>query len=173
MIFPDAYGFDFKNRAVTFFDEGTVKINTSTWPQVGRAVAALLSLKRGPDGGEDKAPHLTQYGNRFVYVSSFLVSQKDMFDSILRVTGTKAGDWKISHEASKQRYEDGVEAFKKGDRMGFLKLMYTRVFFPDGAGAFEESKGVMNEVLGLVREDLDEATERAIKLADKIKLGGH
>jgi hypothetical protein len=29
-----AYGFDFANRKVTFFDDGETKICTSTWPQV-------------------------------------------------------------------------------------------------------------------------------------------
>ena len=37
------YGFDFAKREVTFYDEGETKITTSTWPQCGRAVAALLS----------------------------------------------------------------------------------------------------------------------------------
>ena len=29
-----AFGFDFANRAVTYFDKGETKITTSTWPQV-------------------------------------------------------------------------------------------------------------------------------------------
>jgi hypothetical protein len=29
---PCRYGFDFKNRTVTFFDDGTTRLNTSTWP---------------------------------------------------------------------------------------------------------------------------------------------
>lgn len=29
-----AYGFDFANRSITFFDDGRTKISTSTWPQV-------------------------------------------------------------------------------------------------------------------------------------------
>ena len=35
LAIPVAYGFDFENRAVTLFDDGETRINTSTWPQVG------------------------------------------------------------------------------------------------------------------------------------------
>lgn len=31
---PAAFGFDFANHAVTYFDEGETKISVSTWPQV-------------------------------------------------------------------------------------------------------------------------------------------
>lgn len=34
LAMPAAFGIDFANRAVTFFDEGDTKICTSTWPQV-------------------------------------------------------------------------------------------------------------------------------------------
>lgn len=98
-----------------------------------------------------------------MYVSSFTVSQKDMLESALRVTGTKMDDWKIIKESSSARYDAGSEAMKGGDRMGFIKLMYTRVFYPDGSGNFEQSKGTANELLELPREDLDEATKAAIE----------
>lgn len=38
------FGFDSNKRAVTFFDDGYVKISSSTWEQCGRALDALLSL---------------------------------------------------------------------------------------------------------------------------------
>lgn len=41
---PQLYGFDIAKREAVFFDDGTQKINTSTWGQTGRAVAAILSL---------------------------------------------------------------------------------------------------------------------------------
>jgi len=34
LAIPAAYGLDFANRSMTFFDEGETKILTSTWPQV-------------------------------------------------------------------------------------------------------------------------------------------
>ncbi|MCJ1351599.1 MAG: hypothetical protein MMC33_001583 [Icmadophila ericetorum] len=165
-----AYGFDFENRAVTFFDEGETKISMTTWPQVGRAVAGLLSLPIQP-GGDDKEKCLGHFRNQIAYVSSFTVSQKDILDSVLRVTNTTLDEWQISKEPSEERYTGGVEAMQKGDRMGFLKMMYTRVFYPDGCGDYEKSRGTANAVLGLPREDLDEATRAAIKRSKEVTWG--
>ncbi|KAG0307838.1 hypothetical protein BGZ99_001351, partial [Dissophora globulifera] len=83
---PTMFGFDAEKRQATFYGDGTVKINTSTWDQCGRAVAALFSLPIQPENENDKSPTLQQFKNKSVYISSFLVSQKDMFASLLRVT---------------------------------------------------------------------------------------
>lgn len=159
---PDAYGFDFANKKVTFFDDGETKISTSTWPQVGRGAAGLMSLP----GHE-----LEKLKNKNVYLNSFTVSQKDMLDSVLRVTGGKIDDWSITKEPAKERYAAGVEAMQKGDRAGFARMMYTRVFYPDGNGDFETHKGTSNALLGLPKEDLDEATKAAIERAEETPFG--
>lgn len=161
----DRYGFDFENRSLVLFDDGNTKINTSTWAQCGRAVAAFLSLKLLPEDQEDKSPAIENWTNRAFYASSFLVSQNDMFESAKRVTGTTDADWKITREDSKERYKKGVEDLQKGDVKGFVRLMYTRVFYPNGGGDYETSKGLQNDILGLPKEDLDEATKDAIHLA--------
>ncbi len=163
----ETYGFDLKNRTVTFIDDGNTRINTSTWPQCGRGIAGLLGLKVLPDDENDQSPYLAQFRNKFVYMSSFLVSQKDMLDSVMRVTGTTREDWKITHEPSKERYESGVAEFQKGNRLGFARLLYTRLFYPDGSGDYETSKGLHNDILGLPKEDIDEYTKVALKMAEE------
>ncbi|KAJ6599802.1 putative isoflavone reductase family protein [Mycena vulgaris] len=164
---PEFYGFDMKNRTVTFIDDGTQKINTSTFPQTGLAVARLLSLKVRPDGPSDTSATLSQFRNKPLYVSSFLLDQKDMFASVLRVTGTKESDWKIEHEAHEARYAAGAAQMKGGDRLGFAKMLYARGFYPDGCGNYEARHGVHNEILGLPKEDLDEFTKSAVKRAEE------
>lgn len=159
----DRYGFDFKERSVTFIDEGTTKINTSTFVQCGRAIAAFLSLPLLPRDGHDKMPAIANWNNDVFRISSFLVSQKDMFESVKRVTGTADTDWKILYEKSTERYRGGVEAWKQGDIKGFVRFMYTGMFFPNGGGDYGTPKGLQNEVLGLPEEDLDEATKEAIR----------
>ena len=159
------YGFDFKNKTVVFIDDGTTKINTSSWPHCGKAVASLLSLKLLPDDESDKSPTLSQFRNDFIRVSSFRVSQKDMFASILRCTGEKESDWKVSYEKSKERYEAGNKLMQEGNREGFAQLMYTRVFYPDGTGDYESRKGLSHQALGLKGEDLDHYTQIAIDMA--------
>ena len=161
-----AYGFDFDKQEVTFFDDGETLTSMSTWPQVGRAVAALLSLPIQPEGG-NKERCLERFKNSHAYVNSFTISQKDMLNSVLRVTGDKAEDWKIMNENAQERYTKGVEDMKKGDRAGFAKQMYTRVFYKDDSGNFEKTKGTVNEMLGLPKENIDDATERAIQRAKK------
>ena len=166
----DRYGVDFEKRTVTFFDDGNTRINTSTWAQCGNAVASLLSLKLLPDDENDKSPNLSQFRNRMVRISSFTVNQKEIFDSVLRVTGTSADDWEISQEDSIARYRAAIEPMQKGDFNAFARLMYTRVFFQDGVGNFEASKGLDNEILGLPKEDLDEYTKAAVDYAKAGKL---
>lgn len=155
---PDRYGFDLNERSVVFFDDGKQPINTTTWPQSGLAVARLLSLPEA---------ELAAFKNKFVYISSFCVSQRDMFDSLLRVTGTTEKDWKISHEDSRERYAGGVKAMQSGDMRGFARAMYTRMFYPDGSGVYENLRGLQNELLGLPQEDMDEFTKIAISFKDE------
>lgn len=162
---PIRYGFDFDNRTVTFFDDGKTRINTTTWPQTGLSVARLLSLKVLPEDEQDKSTCLSHFRNKPMYVSSFCINQREMFDSVLGVTGTKEDDWKVESQDVVQRYQEGCEAFKTGDMRGFGQLLYSRVFYPDGSGNYEMRHGLHNDVLGLPKEDLDEATKIAAQMA--------
>lgn len=155
------FGFDIKNKKVTFFDDGKTVINTSTWNQCGRALAALLSLPEN-----EGSPAVAQWKNKPFYIASFRLSQRDMLDSIHRVTGTTDKDWEITHEPSAQRKKDGLEEMKNGIQTGFAKAMYSRIFFPTGDGDFESSRGLDNELIGLPKEDLDEATKRAVEMVE-------
>lgn len=153
---------------MTLFDEGETKISISTWPQVGRTVASLLSLPITSEGGNKEAC-LENFANKLNYANSFTISQREMLDSVLRVTGTKESDWEITKESSHDRYATGIKEMQEGKRVGFAKMMYTRVFFPDGSGDTEHNKGTINAVLGLPKDDLDEATARAIERAKTTK----
>lgn len=155
------FGFDVRNRKVTFFDDGETRINTSTWRQCGRALAALLSL---PVKGAE--PAIEQWRNKGLPLSSFRISQRDMLDSLHRVLGTEDKDWEIRREPTKQRYQDGVEELKNGVFTGRAKAMYTRVFYPNGDGDYEASMGLVNDVLGLPKEELDDATKRAVEMVE-------
>jgi len=153
-----AYGFDVDKKEVTFYDDGETKINTSTWPLCGLAVAKVFSL---PIHGDEPLT-LDHFRNKYVYVSSFFVNQKDIFASLLRVTGTTEVDWKIGYEESKTRFEDGQKELAAGNRAGFGKLLYARMFYKDGSGDIRAK--LHNEVLGLPKENLDEFTKKAIEL---------
>ncbi|KAI1652282.1 NAD(P)-binding protein [Daldinia loculata] len=161
----ETYGMEWKTRTWTFFDNGETKMNTTTWPQVGRAVAKLLSLPIEPE--KKGVPNLSSYKNKFVYVSSFHLSQKDMFAAVLHATGTKESDWKIEYEESDKRFQDARKRLFGGETLAYPQLLYSRVF-RDGCNDFEGKYGtVANDVLGLPEEDLYEATKRAIDRAEK------
>ena len=158
-------GFDFQNRRVMFYDDGNTVMNTSTWPQCGRAMAKLLSLPCLPDDASDKRPHLSQWKNGFFCISSFEINQQDMFDSVLRVTSTKRSDWQIENVDVKPYYQKAVEEMKSGSRLGFGKALYSRTFFPEAPGNFAARNELANKALDLPEEDLDEATKVGIELS--------
>jgi hypothetical protein len=162
---PGLFGIDIGKREIVFYDDGTQKLNTSTWELTGRAVAELLSLPILPNDEGDEGLTLSAYRNHMAYVSSFALSQRDMFDSLKRVTETTDGDWSVSSVPVTERNAEAKEALKNGDRMAFGTQLYTRYFFPD-AGLFEKSHGLDNGKLRLPKEELDEATKRAVKLAE-------
>ncbi|KAK5116161.1 hypothetical protein LTR62_008487 [Meristemomyces frigidus] len=165
LAIPPAFGFDIQKREVTFFDEGKTKMSVSTWPQVGRAVAALLSLPVRAEGG--KETHcLDHFRNKNVYIKSFTLSQRDMLESIYGVTGTKEADWTFHNEASVPRFEQAMDGMKKGDYVAFVQAMYTRVFYQDDTGNYEKRCGVANEVLGLPKESLDDAVKVAVERSE-------
>ncbi|OQE43302.1 hypothetical protein PENCOP_c003G06339 [Penicillium coprophilum] len=157
------FGFDIPNRTMTFYDDGRTKINTSTLEQCGRALARLLSLKIHPDNENYHGPTLSQFRNKPVYISSFLVSQEDMFQSVLLATGTTEQSWMIKYQDVKERYQEGMEEWQKGNMEGMYKLLYSRVFYPNGGGNYEESRGLQNDVLDLPKENLHETTRAAIR----------
>ena len=100
-----SFGFDVKNKEATFYDQGDVKIHTSTWPQIGREAASLLSL---PITSNDASvTTLSSFRNKFAFISSFYVNQQDIFESLLRVTNTTGDEWKISHQPSAARFAFG------------------------------------------------------------------
>ncbi|KAL8928220.1 MAG: hypothetical protein Q9208_001930 [Pyrenodesmia sp. 3 TL-2023] len=158
------FGFDAEARRVTVFDEGEVKVGVSTWGQCGRAVARLLSLPIEME--EKEGVCLERWRNKGFYFRSFRVSQRDMLESLKRVTGTGEGDWEVRRQGTVERRREGEEELARGEMTGFAKMMYSRVFFKSGEGDFEGRKGVSNGVLGLPEESLDEATKRAVQMVE-------
>lgn len=158
-----SFGFDVKNKEVTFYDQGDVKIHTSTWPQIGRAVASLLSLPITFD--DDSVTTLSAFKNKFAFISSFYVNQQEIFDSLLRVTRTAREDWKITHQPSAARFAFGKQMLQNGDRRGFGLALYARTFFPDGAGTHPGSANAQLQIPE--EEDLDEYTATAVRMAEE------
>jgi hypothetical protein len=89
-----------------------------------------------------------------------------MLDSVHRLTGSSDKDWEIAYEPSSDRYEHGKAEMQKGLRTGFAKAMYARVFYPNGDGDFESSRGLDNDLVGLQKEEIDEITRGALDMVE-------
>lgn len=156
----DAYGFDIANKKAILFDDGTQKINTSTLAQCGRAVSSLLDL---PVTKTDGKPALEDWKDNSLLVSSFLVSQRDMLDSVHKALGDSDGEWSITSEPVEERVKSGLQDLYKGNHLGFVRAMYTHVF---GKSVNENSPAgqeMANARLGLPKEDLDEVTKWTVE----------
>jgi hypothetical protein len=166
LALPLAYGIDAPNKKATLYGDGNVHINTSTWQQCGRAVASFLSLKVLPEDENDKSPTISAWRNKSLYVSSFLLSQRDMLDSIQRLQGSTDADWEISYEPVEERYKRGLDLLQTGDHNGFAIALYARKFYPGDEDTEEKNRRLENDVLGLPKEDLDKATARSLHMSD-------
>lgn len=161
---PEWLGFDFKKKRVTFFDNGNTKTNFTTWEQCGRAIAAFLSLKELPEDENDWSGTVSRWNNRLLYISSFLLSQEDIFQSWKRVTGDRNVNWIIDYEPTADRYKRGIELLQKRDLNGFGLASYARIFYPNGGGNYEQAYGLANTLLRLPEEDLDLCTKHAMEV---------
>jgi len=89
-----------------------------------------------------------------------------MLNSLHRVLGTTDEDWTIDFEPSDQRFKRGLEKLKNGNRLGFPTASYARIFCPNGDGDFESKWGTSNHMLGLPKENIDEATKRVVEMVE-------
>ncbi|RTE75256.1 hypothetical protein BHE90_010295 [Fusarium euwallaceae] len=158
---PFTYGFDFSNKTVTFYDDGKTRINTTTWPQTGRALVSLVNLKRLPEDENDKSTTLAQFVNKPVYIKSFTLNQRELLESVNKILGQTEKDWNITYQPATERFQQGLEELSNGVGTGFLKALYARTFYPTGEGVFETH----NRLLGLPEESLNGATLAAHKWA--------
>ena len=69
---------DPKKQTANLLSGGMETFNTTMMSTTALAIARLLSLPIASNGG----PALSDYGNKFVYISSFRVSQRDILDSV-------------------------------------------------------------------------------------------
>lgn len=132
---------------------GDAKFNTTTLPQVGRGVSALLTL---PDEA------LQGFKNRAVYLSSFQTSQREILDSVLRATGTKNSDWEVVNQDPEVTIKAARDEVAKGNWQAFIGEFYTAHMQEGRGGNYEAKAANDREVLGIQGENLDEVVKRVV-----------
>jgi len=152
--FTWSFGFDYNDKSVNLYEDGNHKQTVSTWPQVGRFTAKLLSLPLS----ELESNHR----NKIVFCGSFTLTQREMLESLERVTNSK---WTINEASSSKTWREANEKVSRGDFSGFGPRLYSRIFFPETKSEF--SGKLLNNRLGVpLNEDLDTATKDSIDLAE-------
>lgn len=132
---------------------GTTKANFTTIKRTGESLAAVLGLPE---------EELAQYRNDWVFFSSFHVTQRDVLESALRVTGTDESAWTITERKTEDIIKESKEKIANGNRMAGVDLLIALVF-AEGMGGDYNAKVVDYKKLGLAPEDLDEVIGGAPK----------
>lgn len=159
---PQGYfGIHPKTRGVTFFGMGDVKVYLSTIELSGKATAKVLSLPLHTNSENKRT--LPSYANKFVYVRGFELTQRDMLDSVQRVTNTTDKDWRFLYYPVKEHIDDGNRELAEGNMDGIMKLLYGNTFIP-GIGADYRGAMLDHAALGLDDlEDLDKVTAKTLQ----------
>lgn len=159
-------GFDIPGRTVEFIEDGKTKFNVSTRWLCGEAFQKLLNLQELPasDGAESTTPTISNWRNKPLRVSSFLVSQRDILDSIHRVLGTTDADWTIEFQSLEERLRKADKLAETEPILGYGLEVHARRLAPGGYGDYESPFGTANKLLELTKEDLDEATAKVLKM---------
>lgn len=129
-------------------------------------MASLLSLPILPTSPSDTSLTLSKLFNAQPVIRSIFVSQREMLDSIHRVTGSSDAEWTISYADPVETYDEGLKFFAAGGptaMLGYARAVYASVFKEDAPVA----EGLANEALGLPQETLDEITKQALGVAGK------
>ncbi|KAJ5601391.1 hypothetical protein N7510_010925 [Penicillium lagena] len=141
------FGINVKTRTATLYDGGVSKFNTTLIPTVGLAIARLLSLPVSTLSSPKVA-------NKFIYVSSFHTTQREILSAVQKATGTNDADWNIDTSKTSQGFiDEGNQLLKDGNFSGMVNLLYGTLFNPGLGGDYESTKGTDNKLLGLPQQD--------------------
>ena len=143
--------------------------NSTTLAQASLGITRLLSLPL--TNPSNPRASLAHYANNFVYLSSFLVTQESVFNSLKRATGTEDGDWKVERGETIEQWAGRCrEAMGRGDMRGGAGLTFAYYMGKGRGGDYEAKAREDREVLGLKEEDLDEAVRRAVRAGEPVAL---
>ena len=139
-------GFKTATKTVTLWDNGEGIFSATNLQQVGNAVAKILQ-------------HPQETKNRYVAVSSFETSQKEILNAVEKLTGEK---WAVNHLSSADLNAVGKEKLAKGDHSGMLECIQSATFGDHGYGDLRHA-GLWNEKLGLEKEGFEESVKAALQ----------
>lgn len=147
------WGLDIPNRKVTLYDEGQVKINTSTLSWVGISLARFFSMPE---------EFVRKHRNNWIFFSSFLVSQRDVLESAKRVTGTTEADWEVVSVDAKLAAQEAKRNMEREDQMAVFSLLFA-LTFQEGYGSDFSDRLVDYSAMGLAPPALDTVVRELVE----------
>ena len=140
---------DLKNHKAVLFDPENPSSSTGTTvTKLGQAVASVLL-------------HPEETKNRFIYVSSFTITRKELIASLEKITGDK---WATSTESTYDLEKLCHEKLAQGNMAGILDLLIAGLH-RKGIGADYGFTKSDNEMLGLPQEDLNSVLKECLASA--------
>jgi hypothetical protein len=137
-------GLDAASRTATLYDGAETVFSATNLGQVGETTVRVLELA-------------DETRNRFVTVSGFQTTQREVLKVAEKITGEK---WTVQHVDSKEHVKKGAEQIAKGDFSGIAKQLQGLTFGDHGLGNIE-SEGLWNETLGLKQESIEDSLKAA------------
>ncbi|EFQ32480.1 hypothetical protein CGRA01v4_05912 [Colletotrichum graminicola] len=146
------WGIDIKGRSARLFGDA-VKFPTTTLSNTAKGTAGLLSLPEA---------ELEAFRNRPLYLKSFYITQREMFDSVLRATGTEEKDWEVEVLDIAPTVAEAEEKFKQGDQGAIFVAFYANHMREGWGGDYNAKVGDLSK-LGIAEENLDEVVEKVVQ----------
>ena len=144
----DFLGMHVREKRFVLWDEGEGYFSCTT--EENTALAVVNALSRHPE--ETK--------NKNLFLSDFAITQRQLLAEIERQTGEKFSVEKLD---SYKLIEEKQAAFEAGDRYATYALIETGFVTGRYGGHLEKSGEILNEELGLPRQNLQEVVANALK----------
>ncbi|KNG90617.1 hypothetical protein ANOM_001321 [Aspergillus nomiae NRRL 13137] len=147
------WGLDLAKRSVRLYDDGRVPINTTTLSWVGTSLARFFSM---PDD------FVQRYRNQWVFFSSFLVSQRDVWESAQRATGTTEAEWRVETVDAKASVEQAKKSIQQGNCVVVFSLLFA-LTFQDGFGSDFSDRVIDYRAMDLTPLPLDTVVQELVE----------
>ncbi|OAL42980.1 NAD(P)-binding protein [Pyrenochaeta sp. DS3sAY3a] len=138
-------GFDLKTRKATLWDDGKTHFTATTLDQIGLAVSRVLQKP-------------SETANRYLYVSSVRTSQREILDTIEKVTGDK---WTVENVNTNAKVKELKERLNQGDYSVVLDLIAAAIIALP-LGDLTTKSSLDNKLLGLEQVDLNTVVKQVV-----------
>jgi len=139
-------GFDLKGQKAIIYNDGNDVWSTTTMSTIGMAVKnAMLSAETT---------------NKYIYISSFTVSQNQVLASLEKATQK---EWEVTNVDAEEQKKIGMEKVAQGDFSGAMLLIRYMNCVEGHGGNFALYEKTSNGLLSLPKEDLDDDVVRIVQ----------